>query len=125
MRVVGVGRLGQEPELVERGGYPSVKFSVCVNQRVKINGGWQNQANWYACVIWGRQAEWFARDASKGMWIHIDGRLEQRHWVTDAGDKRVAFEIKCDEARALFATTARNPVTYDAPQAAADDSIPF
>ena len=45
------------------------------------------------CVVFGKQAEHCGQYLSKGSGIIVDGRLQQRRWETEDGQKRSKHEV--------------------------------
>ncbi len=50
------------------------------------------------CVAFGQFAENLAESLGKGMRLVVYGRLQQRNWTTDDGQKRSMVELLVDEA---------------------------
>lgn len=89
-KVIGNARLVKDPELRHTPSGTSVAgFSVAVNR--KYNG--QEKVSFFNCVAWGKTAEILVQYVKKGHRIGIEGRLEQRSWEDDKGNKRSTVEI--------------------------------
>ena len=58
---------------------------------------WEEATSFFNVVAWREQAENAAESLTKGMRVVVTGRLEQRSWETDNGDKRSVVEISADE----------------------------
>ncbi len=48
---------------------------------------------WVTVVMYGAEGEKFAGEGQKGDWIGIVGKLQQRRWETEDGQKRSKHEI--------------------------------
>ncbi|HZD05396.1 MAG TPA: single-stranded DNA-binding protein, partial [Longimicrobiales bacterium] len=48
-------------------------------------------------TVWREQAESVAESLQKGARVIITGRLEQRSWETEQGDRRSVVEVAIDE----------------------------
>lgn len=98
-----LGRLGQTPELVTVGSSETkmLRFSICESQRQKVGGSWTDVPAWFPCVLFGVQAEWVARDASKGCWVYVEGELQAQQWTDREGQQRSGWQIKCQRARVV------------------------
>ena len=97
-----LGRLGQAPEVVTVGtDTKMLRFSICESQRQKVGGTWTDVPAWYPCVLFGVQAEWVARDASKGCWIYVEGELQAQQWTDRDGQQRKGWQIKAQKARVV------------------------
>jgi single-strand DNA-binding protein len=74
------------------------KVRFAVNRRWRgQDGEWQEQTSFFTGTVWREQAETVAESLQKGTRVIVTGRLEQRSWETDEGDKRSVVEIQIDE----------------------------
>jgi single-stranded DNA-binding protein len=48
-------------------------------------------------IAWGTLSEHAAETLAKGDRVIVHGRLNQREWTTETGEKRSAWEITADE----------------------------
>jgi single-strand DNA-binding protein len=93
-----VGNLTRDPELrYTSGGRGVASFGVAVNRRYQVNGEWQEQTSFFNVVAWGTLGENAAGSLNKGNRILVYGRLEQRTWETQEGEKRSVVEVVADE----------------------------
>jgi single-strand DNA-binding protein len=91
--VILVGRLTRDAELkYTTGGQPVCKFSIAVNRRKKNGEVWEDEANFFDIVLWGRQGESLNQYLVKGKQVAIDGELRQDRWEQE-GQKRSKVEI--------------------------------
>jgi single-strand DNA-binding protein len=91
--VVLVGRLTRDAELkYTAGGQAVCKFSIAVNRRRKNGDQWEDEANFFDIVLWGRQGESLNQYLVKGKMIGVDGELRQDRWQQD-GQNRSKVEI--------------------------------
>ena len=91
--VVLVGRLTRDAELkYTTGGQAVCKFAVAVNRRRKNGEQWEDEANYFDVVLWGRQGEALNQYLTKGKSIGVDGELRQDRWQQD-GQNRSKVEI--------------------------------
>jgi single-strand DNA-binding protein len=58
---------------------------------------WEEQTSFFNVVCWREMAENVAESIGKGSRVVVTGRLEQRSWETENGDKRSVVEIVADE----------------------------
>ena len=83
-----VGRLTRDAELKYTSGGTGVsKFTLAVNRSKKVNGAWQDDANFFDCSIFGKSAESLNQYLIKGTQVAVTGSLEQQRWESD-GQKR-------------------------------------
>jgi single-strand DNA-binding protein len=95
-----VGNLTENPELrFTPSGAPVANFTVAVTPRVKDGDGWKDgETSFFRCTAWRSLAENLAESLTKGTRVLVQGRLQQRTWETDAGEKRSVVEVQVDEA---------------------------
>ena len=95
-----VGNITDDPELrFTPSGSAVANFTVAVNRRFKDqSGAWQDKLDgFFKCNCWREMAENVAESLQKGMRVMVVGRLQQRSWDDQEGNKRSAFEIQVDE----------------------------
>ena len=93
-----VGNLTRDPELrYTTGGRGVASFGLAVNRRYQVNGEWQEQTSFFNVVAWGQLGENAAATLTKGSRTIVFGRLEQRSWETQDGEKRSVVEVVADE----------------------------
>ena len=93
-----VGNLTRDPELrYTTGGSGVASFGLAVSRRWQKNGEWQEQTSFFNVVAWGELGENVAASITKGARVIVAGRLEQRSWETNDGEKRSVVEIVADE----------------------------
>jgi single-strand DNA-binding protein len=94
------GGLGRDPEIrYTSGGRAKATLGVAVSRRWqnRQTNEWEEQTSWINVVVWGDMAENVSDSLSKGMRIIATGRLEQRTWETEQGEKRSVTEMVADE----------------------------
>jgi len=93
-----VGNLTRDPELrFTQGGKGIASFGLAVNRRYQVNGEWQEKVSFFNVVAWDQLGENAAASLTKGTRIIVSGRLEQREYETQQGEKRNVVEIVADE----------------------------
>jgi single-strand DNA-binding protein len=93
-----VGNLTRDPELrYTTGGRGVASFGLAVNRRYQVNGEWQEQTSFFNVVAWAQLGENAAATLTKGSRAIVTGRLEQREYETQSGEKRNVVEIIADE----------------------------
>src|SRR5437660_1543039 len=99
-QTVIVGNLTDDPELrYTPNGAAVVKFRVAVNRRYKDQAGeWKDgETSYFTVNAWRTLAENVAESLTRGANVIVVGRLQQRSWETQEGDKRTVVEIEADE----------------------------
>ena len=100
---VGIGRIGQDPELKEtRNGQKQVMFSLAVNEDYTDKSGNEVKVvNWVPCVVYGAQAENFAKYKKKGDLILVQGGITVREGEDKDGNKRTFINVRVDKTEWL------------------------
>ena len=93
-RVFMIGRLTKEPDLrYTQGGTSVTSFSIANNRSYTAQNEKKDQTSFFSCVAWGKMGEVIAQHCKKGHRIGIEGRLQQRSWQDQSGQKRNTVEI--------------------------------
>jgi single-strand DNA-binding protein len=95
-----VGNVTRDPEIrYTQGGQANASFGVAVNRRWqnRQTNEWEERTSFLNVVCWREMAENVAESIGKGARVIVTGRLEQRSWETENGDKRSVVEIVADE----------------------------
>jgi len=96
--VTVVGNLTRDPELrFTTGGKGIASFGLAVNRRYQQNGEWQEKVSFFNISAWDSLGENAAASLTKGTRVIVTGRLEQREYETQQGEKRNVVEIVADE----------------------------
>lgn len=114
------GNLTRDPEMrYTPSGVSKVTFGVAVNRswRNQQTQEWEEQTSFFNVVAWRQLAENASASLTKGTRVIVTGRLEQRSWETEQGEKRSVVEIVADDiAPSLrFATAEVHKVERSAP----------
>ena len=79
--------------------------------RVAVSGRREQEASFFAVVVWRDQAEHASQSLSKGSRVVVVGRLQQRSWTAEDGSARSVVEVVAEELGASLrwatATTTR------------------
>ena len=97
-KVMLIGNLGRDPELkATPSGQALARFSVATTETWKNpQGEKQSKTEWHNIVVWGKQAETAEKFLRKGKQVLIEGRIQYREYTDQAGVKKTACEIRCD-----------------------------
>ncbi len=105
-----VGNMTRDPEIrYTRDGQANATFALAVNRRWqnRQTQAWEEQTSFFDVVCWRDLAENVALSLTKGVRVIVSGRLEQRSWETDGGERRSKVELVADDVGAsLRFTTA-------------------
>ncbi|VHM13289.1 single-stranded DNA-binding protein [Streptococcus pyogenes] len=128
-KVIAIGRLVAEPELVKTATDKHVaRLSLAVNRRLK-NASGEREADFISVVVWGKLAETLVSYASKGSLMSIDGELRTRKYDKD-GQVHYVTEVLCQSFQLLESRAQRamreNNVTNDLVDLVLEeDTLPF
>jgi len=95
-----VGNITRDPELkFLNSGQAALRLSIAVSRRWqnRQTQEWEEKTSFFDVQCYGPMAENAANSFSKGTRVIVTGRMEQRSWETENGEKRSAFEIVADE----------------------------
>ncbi|QEG22507.1 single-stranded DNA-binding protein [Mariniblastus fucicola] len=93
-RVVLVGNLTRDVELRRTPqGTAVTDIGLAVNERVKRNDEWVDEANFFDITLWGRTAEVASEYLAKGSSVLIEGRLKYETWSQEDGSKRSKVKV--------------------------------
>jgi single-strand DNA-binding protein len=93
-----VGNLTRDPELrFTQSGQAIATLGIAVSRRYQQNGEWQEKTSFFNVTAWGQLGENAASSLSKGSRTIVTGRLEQRSYETQDGEKRSVVEVVADE----------------------------
>jgi len=98
--VTVVGNITRDPELrFTASGQAKATIGLAVNRRWqnRQTSEWEEATSFFNVVAWGAMGENASESLPKGSRIIVTGRLEQRSWETDNGEKRSVVEIVADE----------------------------
>jgi single-strand DNA-binding protein len=123
-----VGNLVEDPNLrFTTSGQAVVSFRIASTPRFfdKQASEWKDGESLFLTVnVWRQMAENCAESLTRGMRVVVQGRLKQRSYETQAGEKRTVYEVEADEiGPSLRNATAK--VTKAQRQGAAQNSGGF
>ena len=123
-KVILMGNLMRDPELrYNPNGTAVANFSVAINRKYKQGDEAKEEVSYFDVVVFGKQAENCGQYLGKGQGVIIDGRLQQRRWETDDGQKRSKVEVVANDVRFM---PKRGPGADAEPDVALDEGdIPF
>ena len=110
-----VGRMVADPELkYTPSGIAVCSFRIAVNRSFKSESG-EREADFIDVVAWRQRAEFAANYLTKGRLVSVNGRMQQRSWVQQDGQKRSKIEVVADNLDGLD-----RPREQQAPDAASE-----
>jgi single-strand DNA-binding protein len=80
-------------------GKATARMRVAVSERYQnTSGEWVDGAtSWHTVLAWGALAEHAAQSITKGDRVLVHGRLAQREYTTDSGERRSVWELTADD----------------------------
>lgn len=133
------GRLTKDVEIkTTTSGTTMGIFSIAVN-RDYVKDGEERQADFFNCTCWNKQAEFISKYFKKGQEILLQGRLQNRTWDDDNGQKHYATDVivekvefcgnkqASNETPSEFTTTTNSMPTANPMDSlvSAGDDLPF
>lgn len=93
-KVILIGNLTKNPELrYTPSGTPVASFGLAVNRKFRQAEELKEEVCFIDIVVFGKQAEHCGQYLSKGSGVIVDGRLQQRRWESEDGQKRSKHEV--------------------------------
>ena len=98
--VTVIGNVTRDPELrFTPSGQAIATFGLAVNRRWqnRQTNAWEESTSFFDVVAWREMAENVGESITKGTRVVVTGRMEQRSYENQAGEKRSAVELVADE----------------------------
>ncbi len=95
-----IGNVTRDPELrFTPSGAAVANFGLAVNRRWmnRKTNEWEEDVSFFDVVCWRELAENVTESLTKGTRVMVSGRLDQRSWDTQEGEKRSKVEVVADE----------------------------
>ena len=91
-KVILIGRLGKKPELRNlESGKSVANFSLATSEKYKG----EEQTTWHNIVMWENVAEIAERYLDKGSLVYLEGKIQNRSYDDNDGNKRYVSEVVC------------------------------
>lgn len=93
-KVILLGNITRDPEIrYMPSGTAVASFALAINRRFKQGQEVKEEVSFVDVVVFGKQAENCGQYLNKGDAVLIDGRLQQRRWESEDGQKRTKLEV--------------------------------
>lgn len=93
-RAILIGRFVKDPELrYTQNGSAVANFSIANNRTYTTAGEKKEYTSFFNCIAWGKLGEVIVQHCKKGQRIALEGRLQQRSWDDQNGNKRYTVEV--------------------------------
>ncbi|MBI4654777.1 MAG: single-stranded DNA-binding protein [Nitrospirae bacterium] len=97
-----IGNLTKDPEVRYTPQGTSVcNFRIAVNRKYKQGDEVKEDVSFINVVVFGKQADTCGQYLNKGSAVLVDGRLQERRWETEDGQKRSKYEVVAQTVRFL------------------------
>jgi single-strand DNA-binding protein len=99
-QITVVGNLTDDPELrYTANGAAVANFTVAHSTRIRdAAGNWSDgETSFFRVNVWRALAENAAESLTRGTRVVVTGRLRQRSWENQEGEKRSMIEIEADD----------------------------
>jgi len=132
-KVILMGNLTRDPEVrFTPSGTPVANFRMAVNHRYKQGNEMRDDVCYIDVVVFGKQAESCGQYLNKGNGVIVDGRLQERRWETEDGQKRSKHEVVAQQVRFMPKRQGAGGMAGEEAAAAAvpdeapvEDDVPF
>lgn len=106
------GRISQDLDIrfTQSNNSKVCRFSVAVRDDYKNKDG-EYTTQFFNCVAFGKTAEFLESYFKKGQEILLSGRLQNRQWETDNGEKRYATDIIAEKVEFCGSKSENNTTT--------------
>ena len=115
-KVMLIGNIGKDPEIRvnQASGKKVVSFSLATSRRYRDNNGEQKEdTQWHNIVGWGKIADVVEQlGIRKGTTLYVEGRLTNRSWTDQNGQKRYTTEVALDTFQLLTPRGTQNGGGY-------------
>ena len=107
-----LGRLTRDPEsrVLPNSNTPVTTFSLAVNRRFADANG-ERKTDFFNLTAFGKLADFCAKYYRKGQQVLVEGRIQNRSWEDQNGQKRYATDFIVENA--YFADSRRDQDTSD------------
>ena len=122
-----IGNLARDGELKYlANGQPKLEFSVGVSRSWKKGDDWQEETEWFNCLLWGNDAEKLSEFLVKGAPVYVEGRMQTRNWEGSDGVKHYRTELIANTVHLMQRPPKQNENQQKAPARQTDpDDLPW
>lgn len=118
---IGIGRLTKDPELrFTQTGKAVAKFGLAIDRPFN-----KDETDFFNIVVWGKSAENCANYIEKGRLVAVEGRVQNRSYETNSGEKRYITEIIASNVKFLDWGKSDGDNTGGFTPVYDDEDIPF
>ena len=111
-KVILIGNVGKDPETRKFADTMVCNLTLATTEKYKDkDGNLKDATEWHNLQIWGKLGEIAEKYVKKGSQIYVEGKIKQRAYETEKGQKKYITEIIVSELKLLGkkdATSANN-----------------
>ncbi len=127
-KVMLIGNVGNDPEMrFTPNGSPVTSFRLATNRVYTTPDGEKKQeTDWFTVIAWNKLAEQCNQFLNKGKLVYVEGRLHNRSWEGQDGQKHYRTEVIAN--RVTFLDRATAPAEGEKPEEGEEtepEDIPF
>ena len=120
-KVIILGRLTANPEIrYTQSGKAVASLTLAVNKPFGAEG-----ADFINCVAWEKLAEIIGNNLSKGSQILVEGRMQNRSYENNQGEKRFITEVVLNNIEFIGSKKKNETSTDCFGEVVQDEQIPF
>ena len=120
-KVIILGRLTADPEIrYTQAGKAVASLTIAVNR-----GFGSDSADFINCVAWEKLAEIIGNNLSKGSQVLIEGRMQNRSYENNQGEKRFITEVVLSNIEFVGSKKKNETNTDSFGAEIKDEQIPF
>ena len=137
--VILIGNVGADPEIKHLETSSVANFTLATTERgYKTSSGREipERTDWHRIIVWGGLAKVVESYVKKGSQIYIEGKIRNREYTDNSGNRRFITEVYADNLVLLGGkprqaeTTYTETPTYQTQQSATgvperEDDLPF
>ncbi len=114
-KVILIGNLGKDPQILTfDNGVKKASFSLATGESYKNKDGNRvDKTEWHNIVLWRGLAEVAEKYLKKGKQIYLEGKIRNRSWEDNDGNKRYTTEIVGDKLIMLGLKSDQQNTNYN------------
>lgn len=118
-KIILIGRLGKDPESIDKSSVPIAKFSLATSEKFKKNGQVIEQTEWHKITCFGQTAINVCNFLQKGSKVYLEGKVTYPEYTDKNGMKKtstviiassIEFLDKKEDSPALSSKPTARPV---------------
>ena len=124
--VILLGNIGQDPDIkYTPNGTVIARLSLATTRgRKNRDGEWEDETTWHRVLFYGKLAETVQKYVKKGDPLYVKGRLDNRSWDDDTGQKHYITEVIGHELQ-LLGKKKEGTERMDPMEPSREDDLPF